>query len=169
MTERIVHDEIKISELSDALSLDGSEIVPLVQSGVTKRVSIEAIGIHARGSARVKSVHGRDGEVTSEAGDYVAEQITFTPGGNLASDTVQEALTELDMEKVSTTSFSEAVQTINVGIALKADDVEVVHLTGDETVAGTKTFSSSPVVPTPSALQHAANKEYVDGQVVNAQ
>jgi len=41
----------------------------------------------------------------------------------------------------------------------------VVHTSGAESVAGVKTFSSSPVVPTPSAGTDAANKSYVDGVV----
>lgn len=50
-------------------------------------------------------------------------------------------------------------------ISSKADDSATVHKTGDETVAGTKTFSSSPVVPTPTAPTHAATKAYADGIV----
>lgn len=44
----------------------------------------------------------------------------------------------------------------------KADDNTVVHDTGAETVAGVKTFSSSPIVPTPTNPTDAANKDYVD-------
>ncbi len=37
-----------------------------------------------------------------------------------------------------------------------------VHKAGDEAVAGIKTFSSSPIVPTPTSATQAANKTYVD-------
>lgn len=37
-----------------------------------------------------------------------------------------------------------------------------VHVTGDESIDGTKTFLDAPVVPTPSSNSHAASKEYVD-------
>lgn len=37
-----------------------------------------------------------------------------------------------------------------------------VTLTGDQTIAGVKTFASSPVVPDPTAAQQAASKNYVD-------
>lgn len=47
-------------------------------------------------------------------------------------------------------------------LASKADDSAVVHRTGAEAVAGTKTFSSPPVVPTPVAASDAASKGYVD-------
>ncbi|HJP96526.1 MAG TPA: hypothetical protein VJ843_04090 [Candidatus Saccharimonadales bacterium] len=43
-----------------------------------------------------------------------------------------------------------------------AADSAVVHNSGSETVAGTKTFSASPVVPVPTLGSQAANKTYVD-------
>lgn len=47
-------------------------------------------------------------------------------------------------------------------LATKADDSAVVHNTGAETVTGTKTFTASPIVPTPTASGHATTKAYVD-------
>jgi hypothetical protein len=41
----------------------------------------------------------------------------------------------------------------------------VVHNTGAESIAGVKTFTSSPVVPTPASGTAAANKSYVDTAV----
>ena len=50
------------------------------------------------------------------------------------------------------------------GLAAKAADAAVVHLANAETIAGVKTFSSSPLVPgTPSGPSAAASKSYVDG------
>jgi len=43
-----------------------------------------------------------------------------------------------------------------------AADSTVVHNTGSELVSGAKTFSSSPVVPTPTLGSHATTKAYVD-------
>lgn len=42
-----------------------------------------------------------------------------------------------------------------------ANDGAVVHKTGDETIAGVKTFTSSPIVPTPTSDTQAVNKLYV--------
>jgi hypothetical protein len=47
-------------------------------------------------------------------------------------------------------------------LADKADDNEVVKLSGNQTISGTKTFNSSPVVPDPTAADEAATKAYVD-------
>lgn len=46
-----------------------------------------------------------------------------------------------------------------------ASDSSVVHVAGNEIIAGTKTFSASPVVPTPALGSQAANKAYVDATV----
>jgi hypothetical protein len=50
-------------------------------------------------------------------------------------------------------------------LAAKADNGTVVHTTGSEIIAGTKTFSASPVIPSPSLGSHATTKTYVDGLV----
>lgn len=42
-----------------------------------------------------------------------------------------------------------------------------VRTSGNETIAGIKTFSSSPVVPTPSSNTEAANKSYVDSVIAS--
>ncbi len=53
-------------------------------------------------------------------------------------------------------------------IADKADDNSVIHNSGNETVAGTKTFNSSPVVPSPTLGSQVANKTYVDATASSA-
>lgn len=42
-----------------------------------------------------------------------------------------------------------------------------VNVSGAQTINGTKTFSASPVVPTPTSDGHAANKLYIDTAVAN--
>jgi len=51
---------------------------------------------------------------------------------------------------------------INTLDADKADDTAVVHNTWNETIAWIKTFSSSPIVPTPTTDYQVAPKKYVD-------
>lgn len=50
----------------------------------------------------------------------------------------------------------------------KADDNAVVKLTWNQTVAGVKTFSSSPIVPAPTNNTDAATKKYVDDNIASA-
>lgn len=50
-------------------------------------------------------------------------------------------------------------------LGLKANDNAVVHLTGGETVAGIKAFTSSPTGPEPTTSTQLTTKNYVDTQV----
>ncbi|HSE47983.1 MAG TPA: hypothetical protein VLA96_02115 [Terriglobales bacterium] len=59
-------------------------------------------------------------------------------------------------------------QYVDEQLALKAADANVAHNTGDETLAGVKTFVEAPLVPTPSAPEHAASKSYVDANAGGA-
>jgi len=52
-------------------------------------------------------------------------------------------------------------------IAEKANNDDVVHLAGTETITGSKTFTASPTVPAPSSGLHAATKTYVDTVAVS--
>src|SRR5688572_13671491 len=52
-------------------------------------------------------------------------------------------------------------------LSSKADDSNVVHNTGTETIAGTKTFSTPPIVPVPTLGGHATTKTYVDSAVAS--
>ena len=58
-----------------------------------------------------------------------------------------------------------SMQYVNSALAGKANDSAVVHLSGTETVTGTKTFSSPPNVPTPVGAGDVTNKSYVDSSI----
>jgi hypothetical protein len=49
----------------------------------------------------------------------------------------------------------------------KANDSEVMHLMGNETVTGVKIFTSSPEVPIPEQPNDATSKQYVDGLIAS--
>ena len=60
------------------------------------------------------------------------------------------------------TSSLVSKQYVDSAVAGKASDGSVVHLSGLETIAGTKQFASSPSVPNPVNGTDAVNKAYVD-------
>lgn len=66
--------------------------------------------------------------------------------------------------KLSTSSVSAFIQTLfdDADAATARTTLGAVGLTGNETVAGVKTFSASPIVPAPTSGTDAANKAYVD-------
>ncbi len=59
-------------------------------------------------------------------------------------------------------------QYVDAAVASKANDSAVVHLTGSETITGSKQFSVSPTLPTPTQASAAVNKAYVDSAVTTA-
>lgn len=77
--------------------------------------------------------------------------------------------------KVSAADFTSTLQSLtdalNDAMASKADDNGVVKLSGNQTIAGTKTFSASPVVPTAQAgdaTQKVASTAFVTGAIAAA-
>jgi hypothetical protein len=54
------------------------------------------------------------------------------------------------------------VANLTTDLAAKAVDANVVHNSGNEAVAGVKTFSTGVMVPTPVGSNDAATKSYVD-------
>jgi phage-related tail fiber protein len=52
---------------------------------------------------------------------------------------------------------------------ITVSDNTAVKLTGNQTIAGVKTFTSSPIVPTPTADFQVANKKYIDDSISNIQ
>ena len=67
---------------------------------------------------------------------------------------------DVGLSNVDNTSDVNKPISTSVGIALSGK----VGTTGDETIAGVKTFSSSPIVPAPTTDMQAATKAYADGQ-----
>lgn len=83
------------------------------------------------------------------------------PGGD--SDTWGTVLNDF----LSVEHNSDGTLKATGSLASKADNSSVVHNTGDETVAGVKTFTTSPIVPTPTSTTQIANKTYVDSNTVS--
>jgi|SRR5688572_2169524 len=101
----------KISELTAAASLDGSELVELVQDGVNVKSTTQDIADLGGGGGAVTSVNGQTGVVVLDAGD-----IGNTPSGTVAATDVQGAINELDSEKQSASQVSSAISTATVGV-----------------------------------------------------
>ncbi len=54
-------------------------------------------------------------------------------------------------------------QFVNSALAAKANDNDVVHVTGNETINGVKQFATAPSLPAPVNPNDAVSKQYVDG------
>ena len=76
-------------------------------------------------------------------GDSGADNIGATAVGDGVATTVQGVLEELDAD-------------------VTALDGTAVHKTGNETIEDTKTFTDSPIVPMPTAGEHAVCRDYIE-------
>lgn len=92
--------------------ITGSGTLSLTETGVVAgtyqytNITVDAYGRISNASdgssgVGVLSVFSRTGAVVAEANDYSASQIQNTPNGTISSITVQNAINELDTEKVS--------------------------------------------------------------------
>ncbi len=94
--------------------------------------------------------------------------------GNVLNDFLSVSM-NVDGTLKEAETIASAVQTVNgkagptvtlapsdIGAAL---DSGAVHLAGAETITGVKTFTASPIVPTPTSPTQAVNKTYVDATV----
>ncbi|GJF04977.1 hypothetical protein [Pseudonocardia sp. D17] len=57
------------------------------------------------------------------------------------------------------TRIAQEINSVRTALAGKATDSAVVHLTGNETVAGTKTFSAAPVIPVGTLGTHPVRRD----------
>ncbi len=102
----------------------------------------------------------QNGQVASKA--YVDAAVAGGGGGGGGTAYTAGAGLQLVGTEFSLDSTS---QTAVAAVSGKAADSAVVHNTGAETVAGVKTFTSSPLVPTPTTDYQASTKKYVDASV----
>jgi len=91
---------------------------------------------------QVSSVFGRQGTVTAQSGDYTASQVTNVAAGNISSTNVQDAINELDTEKVDKTTTVSAGTGLTGGGDLSTNRTISMPNTG---TAGT--YGSATQVP----------------------
>ncbi|MBF8177802.1 glycine-rich domain-containing protein [Herminiimonas contaminans] len=80
---------------------------------------------------------------------------------NVSLNAVIEVVNEVENARLDAeASASEAEAS-----AASINPTNLVHRTGGESIAGIKTFTDSPIVPTPTTANQATNKSYVDGRI----
>ena len=100
--------------------------------------------------------------------------IPTAPTATVGTDTTQLATTAFVKAEVASEAYSKVE--LDAGqldsryyTQTQVDDLldAQVKLTGDQTIEDVKTFMSSPIVPTPTAVNQAVNKQYVDNMVIS--
>jgi len=90
-----------------------------------------------------------EGNITTDAAALATHKTSSDHDGRYYTET------ELNAGQLDTRYYTET----EIGVL----DAANVKLTGNQTVAGVKTFSSSPIIPTPTTDMQAATKAYADG------
>ena len=106
-------------------------------------------------------------KVELNAGQLDSRYYTQTQVDDLldAQNEASEISYDNTVSGIVATNVQDAVDEIKGSVDIL--DSTVVKLTGDQTIEDVKTFMSSPIVPTPTAVNQAVNKQYVDNMVIS--
>lgn len=106
-------------------------------------------------------------EAELNAGQLDSRYYTQTQVDDLldAQNEASEISYDNTVSGIVATNVQDAVDEIKGSVDIL--DSTVVKLTGDQTIEDVKTFTSSPIVPTPTAVNQAVNKQYVDNMVIS--
>lgn len=135
-------------------------------------------------SGAVDSVAGKTGVVTLDKSDVGLANVDNTADNDKPVSSAQQTALDLKIDKTlaaaittvgDTETFAvkatDAVWKSITGLNVKAwletfFNAKYISFTGDQSIGGVKTFSASPIVPTPTNPPDAANKGYVDSVIV---
>ena len=128
--------------------------------------AVEIVKVTARSGDVLTVVRAQEGTtgLALLAGDRV--ELRFT-AGTLTDEVARIEAIAQDAASDAAAAAAAAQSTANSALSLAsaaAPDTSVVKLTGDQTIAGVKTFSSSPVIPNAAAAQNPVSKAQLDAE-----
>ncbi|WP_200949542.1 hypothetical protein [Leifsonia sp. Root227] len=160
-----------------AKSFTASQVSDSSTIGRTVLTAADAAAVRTAIGAGTSSVAIGTTSSTAKAGDYQPAAANISDSTSIGRSVLTAADAAAVRSAIGAGTSSVAIGTtsgtaadaavVNAYVATKADDSAAVHKTGAETVAGVKTFSSEPVVPTPTSGTSAANKSYVDSAITS--
>lgn len=137
-------------------SVDNTDCVYIIHGGVARKASVSQLFATA---GITNAVIGPDDPQT---GNATTENCI--PQWDSTVRKLKNGLTLAS--KISDSPSATKIPT-EAAVANYLDGTGIVKTVGDQSVAGTKTFTNPPIVPTPTASTHAANKDYVDNKVLD--
>lgn len=150
----------------------------IVQGNIDAEVTARTNADSAEQTARIAGDNAVQASVTTEASNRTAADTAL--GGRIDQEITDRQAAVSGEATLRTTAdnsirsdfatadnavrseFASADAGLQTQINTKAADSTVVHLTGNETIAGVKTFNASPVAPTPTTPTQVTIKSYVD-------
>ena len=170
-----------IDGLDELTSLDSTDVlIAGDQSDLDRAKKITKANLQSDMTITASQVSDFDTEVSNNSSVVAntakntypsadASKLSGIETGATADQTGAEIKTAYENE-ANTNAYTDAEKTKLAGVEASADVTDATNVasagavmnTGDETIAGVKTFSSSPVVPAPKTDLQAATKKYVD-------
>ena len=157
-----------IPNLPEILLADNNATIATTQANLAI-ASMGAAGVsEANALASANTATAQAAIATTKASEASASAISANAGATTATTQAGIATTKASE---AFTSASEALTYRDEALGFRNEaeafayvinPSNLVHITGDEAIAGVKTFSSSPIVPTPTEGNQAVNKDYVD-------
>ena len=140
---------------------DSNGVKPLLQTGEFGYDNYPAGGDDGRvyvgtGSENIPLAKKAELNAKADKTDADLLGIPKAPTAAVGTNSAQLATTAFVKAEVASEAYSKVEL-----------DSTVVKLTGDQTIEDVKTFMSSPIVPTPTAVNQAVNKQYVDNIVIS--
>lgn len=144
----------KISQLDNYTPPADTDVFPIVDvaNGITKKITFANLKSEITGddTAFVRKAEYDANSILYATSDNTPVALTIGTnsvvgrvGGNITTLAVDSDLSSVSASD-DTVPSAKATKT---ALDLKANDSAVVKLTGDQTVAGVKTFSSDPIIP----------------------
>ena len=142
-----------------------SSVAPTVANHLATKAYVDGINTTLTGSINTKA--NANAVVTLTGNQTVAGVKTFSSPivvPNATANTHAVNLAQLNTKANQATTYTKTE--VDTRVNVKANANAVVALTGNQTIAGVKTFSAVPISATnPTANNQVANKAYVDSVV----
>jgi hypothetical protein len=119
------------------------------------------IGKSPYGTGGIPWAHSSGVKLVISNNPNLFNKFTAKDNDETVSGSWQFPTTPTNGNNPATKTWTEAAIAL-VTAAISALDATLVKLTGNQTIAGIKTFSSSPVIPAPTSDLQAATKKYAD-------
>ena len=157
-------ENIPLAKKAEMLAVDGKADVHIARDdnphGVTKaQVGLGNANDTSDADKPISIATQSALDLKANADNAALTGIPTAPTAAVGTDTTQLATTAFVKAEVASAAYSK----------VELDDLldAQVKLTGDQTIEDVKTFMSSPIVPTPTAVNQAVNKQYVDNMVIS--
>ena len=169
-------ENIPLAKKAEMLAVDGKADVHIARDDNPHGVTKAQVGLgnadDTSDADKPISIATQDAlDLKANADNAELTGIPTAPTANVGTDTTQLATTAFVKAEVASEAYSKVE--LNAGqldsryYTQTQVDSTVVKLTGDQTIEDVKTFMSSPIVPTPTAVNQAVNKQYVDNMVIS--